>query len=103
MAQGAPGPTERGPANVVGGQRTVARRRAPGNSQGQRENQQSGNSGVRKNAAQQPQPGGVMKFYQADAPGFQISPTSVLMFTLAFMFCVVLLHLFSKIKSIVVA
>lgn len=42
---------------------------------------------------------GIMKFYTDDAPGLRIGPTVVLVFSLAFIGCVVLLHIWGKFKG----
>lgn len=42
---------------------------------------------------------GIMRFYTDDAPGLRIGPTVVLVFSLAFIGCVVLLHIWGKFKG----
>ncbi|CAN0491108.1 unnamed protein product [Hapterophycus canaliculatus] len=44
-------------------------------------------------------PAGIMRFYTDDAPGLRIGPTVVLVFSLAFIGCVVLLHIWGKFKG----
>lgn len=42
---------------------------------------------------------GILRFYTDDAPGLRIGPTVVLVFSLAFIGCVVLLHIWGKFKG----
>lgn len=42
---------------------------------------------------------GILKFYTDDAPGLRIGPTVVLVFSLVFIGCVVLLHIWGKFQG----
>lgn len=42
---------------------------------------------------------GILRFYTDDAPGLRIGPTVVLVFSLVFIGCVVLLHIWGKFKG----
>lgn len=42
---------------------------------------------------------GIMRFYTDDAPGFQISPTTVLTCSLAFIGLVVIMHIIGKFRQ----
>mmetsp|Transcript_1608 Transcript_1608/g.2218 ORF Transcript_1608/g.2218 Transcript_1608/m.2218 type:complete len:96 (+) Transcript_1608:137-424(+) len=42
---------------------------------------------------------GILRFYTDDAPGLKIGPTVVLVFSLSFIGCVVLLHIWGKFRS----
>ncbi|CAM9592953.1 unnamed protein product, partial [Ascophyllum nodosum] len=73
----------------------------------------AGTSVAKRARPQRPQPGargaaaakggpnqqGILRFYTDDAPGLRIGPTVVLVFSLAFIGCVVLLHIWGKFKG----
>eukprot|EP00013_Stygamoeba_regulata_P019943 CAMPEP_0177663030 /NCGR_PEP_ID=MMETSP0447-20121125/19690_1 /TAXON_ID=0 /ORGANISM="Stygamoeba regulata, Strain BSH-02190019" /LENGTH=89 /DNA_ID=CAMNT_0019168803 /DNA_START=35 /DNA_END=304 /DNA_ORIENTATION=+ len=40
--------------------------------------------------------GGMLRFYTEDSPGLKLGPTAVLVLALAFIGCVVVLHIFGK-------
>ncbi|CAN0200679.1 unnamed protein product, partial [Discosporangium mesarthrocarpum] len=42
---------------------------------------------------------GILRFYTEDAPGLRIGPTIVLIFSVMFIACVVLLHIWGKFRS----
>lgn len=42
---------------------------------------------------------GILRFYTDDAPGLRIGPTVVLVFSLVFIGCVVLLHIWGKFQG----
>mmetsp|Transcript_11832 Transcript_11832/g.17639 ORF Transcript_11832/g.17639 Transcript_11832/m.17639 type:complete len:83 (-) Transcript_11832:49-297(-) len=59
---------------------------------------------VRGSKAKQPargsnQQAGILKFYTDDAPGIQFGPTVILAFSLSFIGCVVLLHIWGKLRG----
>ncbi|KAG5184487.1 transporter Sec61 subunit beta [Tribonema minus] len=46
-----------------------------------------------------PQQGGILQFYSEDSPGFQVGPNIILIFSLSFIGCVVLLHIWGKLRG----
>ncbi|GMI13312.1 hypothetical protein TrLO_g7929 [Triparma laevis f. longispina] len=42
---------------------------------------------------------GVLRFYTDDSPGIKVGPTTVLIASLSFIGCVVLLHIWGKFRS----
>ncbi|GMH48713.1 hypothetical protein TrVE_jg14510 [Triparma verrucosa] len=42
---------------------------------------------------------GVLRFYTDDSPGIKVGPTTVLISSLSFIGCVVLLHIWGKFRS----
>ena len=59
--------------------------------------QQSGRKPLNNNALK-PKEG--MSFFGEEADGFNMSPKAILLFSVAFMGCVILLHIFGKISSL---
>ena len=52
------------------------------------------------NAAPREQKQGSLSFFGDDADGWQMSPKTILLFSVAYMGCVILLHIFGKVTSI---
>uniref|UniRef100_A0A0G4FH62 Retrotransposon gag domain-containing protein n=1 Tax=Chromera velia CCMP2878 TaxID=1169474 RepID=A0A0G4FH62_9ALVE len=82
-------------AATVGGQRTTLAKRG-----GTKSSQLSTSVGKsRGGAPQQQQQQGILRFYQDDAPGLKIGPTTVLVLSLVYMAIVVILHIMGKVKQ----
>ena len=63
----------------------------------QQKAQQSGRKPLNNNALK-PKEG--MSFFGEEADGFNMSPKAILLFSVAYMGCVILLHIFGKISSL---
>ncbi|EER04641.1 Protein transport protein Sec61 subunit beta, putative [Perkinsus marinus ATCC 50983] len=84
-------PTTAAPAQTVGGARTNhLHRRNVGSSQ------KAAPASGRRAAGNS-----ILKFYTDDAPGIKVGPTTVLVLSLAYMGCVVCLHILAKFRSVV--